>query len=316
MTEVGTMKPCEAASTRTLDDLIMRYVGERIRRGEIQTKTARNVRNHLFLFSASYGRRPLDQLGPRAIERWVEEMERAGMAKSTQALRLSSVRVFAKWCVRNGHTLKDWTADAAPIRRPRQIPRDMDNNHAALVLDQAGTERLRLLVLLMFGCGLRCVEIARLNVDDYERATGLLFVTGKGGHQRYVPVPDVVRAGIDLYLTAAGHTTGALVRSETPDRRRVSPERISGLVGNLIRRAGIKVRRYDGRSAHGLRSAAASDVYEACRDPQVVQEFLGHANLATTSVYLRRRGLELVAEAQNRRRLNVPDAPDPGQLAA
>lgn len=286
-------------SARTLDGLIMQYMGERIRRGEMQAVTARNVRNHLSLFARSFGGRPLDQLGPRAVERWLEEMTRAGTAKSTQAVRLSSLRVFARWCVLNGHVAKDWTLSAPQVRRPRQIPRDMDNNHAAAVLEQARDERERLMVLLMFGCGLRCVEVSRLDVDDYDRSSGLLFVTGKGGHQREVPVPDVVRAAIDAYLAVESHATGALIRTQTDDRRRLGPERISGLVGRLIRRAGVKVRNHDGRSAHGLRSAAASDLYDACKDPQVVQEFLGHANLATTSIYLRRRGLQRVRDAQH-----------------
>lgn len=267
----------------------------------MQAVTARNVRNHLMLFARSFGGRPIEQLGPRAVERWVEEMTKANTAKSTQAVRLSSLRVFARWCVLNGHVPKDWTLNAPQVRRPRQIPRDMDNRHAELVLAQARDERERLLVLLMFGCGLRCIEVSRLDVDDFDRSSGLLFVTGKGGHQREVPVPDVVRAAIDSYLRTQTHTTGALIRTHTDDRRRLGPERISGLVGRLVRRSGVKVRNHDGRSAHGLRSAAASDLYDACRDPQVVQEFLGHANLATTSIYLRRRGLERVRDAQSQR---------------
>lgn len=45
-------------------------------------------------------------------------------------------------------------------------------------------------------------------------------------------------------------------------------------------------------------------LYDKCQDPQVVQEFLGHANLATTSIYLRRRGLEKVRDAQSLRFLD------------
>jgi integrase/recombinase XerC len=288
-------------ATHSLDALILSYVGERIRRGEIQGNTARNIRNHLFLFAESFGQRPVDQLGVRAIERWVEQMEKAGTAKSTQALRLSSLRVFAKWCVRNGHVTKDWTMDAPQIRRARQIPRDMDRHHFELVLKMARDERERLIVWLMFGCGLRCVEVSRLNVDDYEKATGNLFVTGKALHERYVPVPLPVRAAIASYLATETHHSGALVRTHTDDKRRLGPGRISGIIGRLCREAGIKVRNYDGRSAHGLRSGGASDLMDECGDIRVVSEFLGHVNIATTDRYLLRRGLEKIREAQDRR---------------
>lgn len=283
---------------RTLDALILRYIGERLRRDEITPLTARNIRNHLFLFSRSFGNRPLDQLGPRAVERWIEEQAEA--AKATRALRLSSVRTFARWAVTNGHIPKDFTIGAPKVRRPRQVPRDMDNDHADSVLRQAHDQRSRLIIMLMFGCGLRCVEISRLNVDDFDPSTGLVHVTGKAMHQRQVPVPDHVREAIDSYLAENGHGQGPMIRRAT-DGGRLGPERISGLVRNMIAKAGIKIRNYDGRSAHGLRSAAASDLYDACKDPLVVQEFLGHANLQTTSIYLRRPALERVREAQAQR---------------
>jgi site-specific recombinase XerD len=302
------------ASTRTLDDLIMRYVGERIRRGEIQGTTARNVRNHLVMFSASFAARPLDQLGPRSLERWVEEMTKADLAKSTQALRISSVRGFAKWCVRNGHVVKDWTMDSPVIRRPRRMPRDMTNDHVRAALKQARDERERLLVLLTWGCGLRCVEVSRLNVDDYERATSRLFVVGKAMHERWVSVPPAVRAAIDAYLATETHMSGPLIRTHTCDKRRLGPERISGILGRLCRDAGFKVRNYDGRSAHGFRAAGASDLLEAADgDLLVVQEFLGHANPATTGLYLRQAGMARQAAAQNRRELGA-EGPDPGEL--
>lgn len=294
--------PTASAPSRTLDELVIRYVGDRLRRGDITKDTARNIRNHLMLFARSFGNRPLDQLGPRAVERWLEEMTVDGTAKSTQALRMSSLRVFARWCVLGGHVTKDWTLAAPKVRRPRQMPRDMDNDHAAAVLAQARDERERLMVWLMFGCGLRCVEVSRLNVDDFDRRAGLLFIVGKGLHEREVPVTGAVVAAIDAYLATETHSTGPLIRTHTEDKRRVGPGRISGIMRRLVSAAGIKVRNYDGRSAHGLRAAAASDLYDQCQDPQVVQEFLGHANLATTSVYLRRRGVERVRDAQQRRR--------------
>lgn len=285
----------------TLTPLVLRYVGGRQGTGEISRLTARNVRNHLLGFAASFGNRPLDQLGHRAVERWVTEMQAAGLAKSTQASRLSSLRCFARWCVIAGHVDRDWTLGAARIRRPRRVPRDMTADHVAAMLGACRTERERLIVWLMFGCGLRCVEVHRLDVEDLDPITGALHLVGKASHERAVPLPAPVAAAWDAYLAVAAHGSGALVRSELDPARRLGPERISGIVGRIARDSGVKVRRFDGRGAHGLRACAASDLYDACQDPHIVQAFLGHASMATTSIYMRRASLGAMADAQEHR---------------
>ena len=286
----------------TLHPHVLKYVGDRIQRGEITATTARNIRNHLWQFATSFGDRPLDQLGQAALDRWMVSMRRQQLADSTIALRISSVRTFARWCVQRRIVAVDWTTQAPKIRRTRQVPRDLTNDHFWLILDHATTDRTRLLVWLMFGCGLRCIEISRLHVDDYDPVTGLLHVTGKAGHHRHVPVPDPVVRAMHTYL-APRHSTGPLVRVEDGTRA-LGHARISALVGNTIRAAGIKLRNYDGRSAHGLRAAAASDLLDhADGDLRVAQQFLGHANLATTSIYLRRAHTERVRDAQNARML-------------
>lgn len=283
--------------SNTLGPHVLRYVGERKRRGEIQPNTARNIRNHLIDFAESFGKRPLNQLSYRAVERWLEHMHKDGLAESTKALRLSSLRNFARWCVLNDVVAKDWTLLAPKVRRPRVVPRDMTNEHVALVLAEATTERELLIGWLMFGCGLRCVEVHRLDVEDLDRITMQLHVVGKALHEREVSVPPPVVRAWDNYLAVSAHTTGALVR-HADGVKRLGPERISGMIGKLCRKSGVKVRRYDGRSAHGIRAAAASDLFDACLDPMVVQEFLGHASLAAGRPYLRRVGAGRVRAAQ------------------
>lgn len=290
----------------TLGPVVIRYVGDRLRLGEITKLTARNIRNHLLDFAHMHGARPLTQLGPRSVERWVARMHQRGLAPSTQALRLSSLRTFAKWCVRQGLVKADWTANAPKVARPRQVPHDMTNDHVARVLAACENPRDAAIVWLMFGCGLRCVEVSRLNVDDWDQVSQDLFVVGKGRNERRVPVPAPTAAALTQYLGWAGHGSGAMIRRLDGNGGRLGPERISGRVGVLTKRAGVRVRRFDGRGAHGIRAAAASDLYEACEDPLIVQEFLGHASLATGAIYLRRAKLTKVRDAQQRRPWTAP----------
>jgi integrase/recombinase XerC len=286
------------AGPTTLGPIVQTYIGERQRRGELMPDTVRTVRNHLYQFAAFWGRRPLDQLSHKAVDRWIEIMHASRMATSTQATRLSSLRTFARWCVLNRVVDRDWTIGAAKVRRPRVTPRDVTNDHFWRVLAAARTPRERLIVWLMFDVGCRAVEVHRLNVDDVDLAIGEVFLVGKGLHERSTPFTPALRTALDEYLDVAGHGTGALIRTEDDRRARLGKERISGIVGHLFRISGVKRRPYDGRSGHGLRAAGASDLADVVDDIRVVQQFLGHAGLQNLGPYLRRAEQRRVLEAQ------------------
>jgi len=112
-------------------------------------------------------------------------------------------------------------------------------------------------------------------------------VTGKADQARMVPVYDNETRLLDRRL--AGRTSGLIVG--------ISAGRVSKLVSRWIAEAGIKTGRYDGRSAHALRHTAASRMADVA-DLRVVQEFLGHASLATTDRYVRRGSMAAMKAAQ------------------
>jgi integrase/recombinase XerC len=285
----------------SLQSLATRYIAERRKRGEITALTADTTRVHLDSFVHSHGNRPVGQLGPPALERWLEQMERQGLASSTRAVRLSTLKGFARWCVRNRYVARDWTLDAPRIRRTRMLTRDVTEDHVGLLLDVCRDGRERLIVELMFVAALRCVEICRLNVDDYDLITRTLHITGKGGHERRGHVVGPLRTALDSYLAEQGHRHGPIVRRADGRPGRLSPSTVSHLVSRLFADAGLKIRPYDGRSAHGIRACSASDLMDSCGEPQIVQEHLGHVNLATTNAYLRKVGSKRVREAIEQR---------------
>lgn len=285
----------------TLVPLVLTYIGNRLRRGEITPLTASSHRRHLSDFAVSFGARPFDQLGPRAVERWLESC--AHLAPSTRSLRLSTLRGFARWMVDADYVARDFTRQTPRIRRRRLVSRDMTVEHFAAILDVVETPRQRAVVWLMFGLGLRCVEVSRLTVEDVDFARMTIVVSGKGGHERELPLTAEVSGAVSDYLTSIGSHTGRLIRSEGNNLTDgISAARVSGMANKLIAHSGIKSHTFDGRSAHGLRAAAASDLYDVCRDLRVVQKFLGHQNIATTSLYMRKVDVAEMRVAMDGRR--------------
>ena len=283
----------------TLTTYTTTYVAERRKRGEITTRTAKNLRYCLDGFDESFGNRPLSQLTPRAVERWLESI--GHLAPSTRRNHLSAVRGFCAWLVERG-VIKTNPADKVPpIRQPRSVPRAMQRSDVARLLAVLPDMRAQVIVALMVGCGLRCVEVARLAVTDYDPAASTIEVTGKGLHERVVPVPSEVSTVLDRYLATVGVMSGPLIRSTRVRSQGLAAETISLYVSRWMAEAGVKVGQWDGRSAHALRHTAASDVLDVCGDLRVVQAMLGHTHLSSTAIYLRRAKLDQLRTAMEGR---------------
>lgn len=280
----------------TLTKLTTAYIAERRRRGEITAGTATNVRYGLDSLDRSFGDRPINQLTRRAIERWMETL--GHLAPATRRNQLAAARGFCRWLVARGLLERDPTADVARIRQPRSVPRALGRDDVARLWRALPDSRARAIVALMVGCGLRCVEVARLESTDWDRDAGMIRVVGKGMHVRELPVPDEVRRVLDRYLGEVGGVrSGPLIRASRSPADGLSAPTISTYVSRWMTAAELKAGRWDGRSAHALRHTCASDVLDVCGDLRVVQEMLGHAHLSSSAIYLRRAGMARLREA-------------------
>jgi site-specific recombinase XerD len=290
-------------SLGTLGSYVAEYVRQRKARGELTLKTANDTRSGLHGLAVSFGNRPLTRFGEAAIDTWLETQGHC--APSTRRRRLSQVRCFCQWMVRKKHIKRDPTEHVPAIRQPRSVPVTLPQDDVSLVLCVCPDKRARCMVHLMVYCGLRCVEVSRLMMADYDPRGRTLRVQGKGGHQRIVPVPDAAAASIDAYLDEAGRYAGPLIRAYK-GHAGLSAETVSNYVNGWIREAGVKTSGYDGRSAHGLRRTAASDVMDKVRDVQIVQAMLGHERIETTTLYLRPVNLGRLREAMEGRDYQNP----------
>lgn len=283
----------------TLTPHITTYITGRRNRGEIGKDTARNRRHSLRTLDRSFGTRALDRYTRHAIDRWLETI--GHLAPSTRRLHLSAVRGFSAWLVTQGTIATDPTLHVPAISQPRSVPRAMPTAAVGRLLAIAPDRRARAIIMLMVGCGLRCVEVSRLTVADYDPASRSLAVTGKGGHERVLPVPADVWAAVDSYLSEAGVVGGPMIRSARDGNAGLHAATISSYVSRWMADAGLKTAQRDGRSAHALRHTCASDVLDGGADLRVVQEILGHQHLSTTSIYLRRASVGQMREAMEGR---------------
>lgn len=142
--------------------------------------------------------------------------------------------------------------------------------------------------------GLRRDELCKLRVRDYKherRGAPHLKVTGKGEKIRYVPLHGIAGDLIEEYLGKAGHSgdhTSALFRPLRDSRgggrkKGITPDGVYKLVRSYSALLGFEI------GAHALRATAATNALDHDADIAKVQEWLGHANIATTRIYDHRK---------------------------
>jgi integrase/recombinase XerC len=306
----------------TLSPLVTEYVRGRVKRGEILPATGRTMSYTLWSLAESFGKRPLNQLNRKAIDRWLEAHNER-LSAAYRRIRLSTVRHFCEWLVEERKIKANPTRGVPAVKIRRGPPKTLQHREvAALLKSLAGDTRATAIVWLMVGAGCRCVEVSRLNVEDYDPRKKLIRLTGKGGHDREVPVPVTVHRAIEAYLDEAGRVAGPLIRrryttslfgyDEGAHYGRLKPETLSIYLQKWMREAGIKGRNWDGRSAHGLRRTCGTDVMNTSKDIRVVQQMLGHAKLETTAAYVAPVSPEELRAAMEGREYELYDEDDDG----
>ncbi|WP_158034396.1 tyrosine-type recombinase/integrase [Kocuria coralli] len=189
-------------------------------------------------------------------------------APNTRRSARTSIQRFFVWANLAGHRADNPSHLLISTKPPRAVSRPVPSD----VLDRAirqADPKARLMLLLGSRAGLRRSEIAALHSRDIE--PGWLFVTGKGGQRRFIPIHE----DLDPLLRAAKERGGWIF-----------PGRFTGHchhdhVAKTISRA-----LGPGWSTHNLRHWFATTLYTSTGDLRAVQELLGHANIATTQIYV------------------------------
>lgn len=280
----------------TLAPYVRAYTTSRRKQGTYTTESLRSVTPRLDSLARSFGHRPIEQLGRRAMERWLESLEH--LSTNSRASYLASVREFTRWLAVNGHTATDACAEIPKAKRAKTIPRAQSADRVTRILANAADDRELAVVWLMLGCGLRRAEVASLRWEDYDAAGATILVHGKGNKERLLPVPRQVARALERIHVAS---SGPVIRSKTTGQA-VLPTTIGAMMTALMRRAGVKQAPWDGVSGHALRHTAASDVLESSGyDLRTVQAMLGHEHLSSTAIYLRRASAEQIRSAMDGR---------------
>ena len=222
----------------------------------------------------------------RCVRRYLAFLATRGYAKRTVARKVASLRKYFRWLHRSGWVAADPSSSVHAPAGESRLPRVLVAAELSTLLDgAAGDEpewrrrRDDAVLETLYGSGLRVSELCRLDVDDVDLRHGSVVVWGKGGKQRKVPLGDVAAASLrawravrtDVVSTDAGP---ALFGNERGHR--LTPRDVRRIVDRRSPTA---------THPHALRHSFATHLLDGGADLRVVQELLGHADVATTQRY-------------------------------
>ena len=295
-----TMADSPCVRARELADSFLSYLA-RVRNYSPNTAAAYAQDLDCFLIWASNCGIDVLQATHRDFRRFLSSLSGAGYAKTTVNRRLSAVRSFYSWLVREGVIESNPAAVVSSPKLPKPLPHVLSREDVEklLVCADASTPTGALdaaLVELLYASGARIGEVASLDVDRIDFSDKSVRLFGKGSKERIVPLYPAALHALDAYLAHArpvllANHKGGLTAEEAADARRalfinargarMSERSLRARFEKLLAQAGLAGM----ATPHTMRHTFATEVLDGGADLRSVQEMLGHASLSTTQIY-------------------------------
>jgi len=225
---------------------------------------------------------------PELLRAYLAGLTDAGLSPRTAARRLSALRQFYRFLVREGVRADDPTEMLDSPRQPRSLPKALRAAEVTALLEAAtrlpgkrGPLATALLELL-YCSGLRASELVELPSNALSQESPLILVRGKGAKERLVPISGRARAAA-LALQDPSKPSRWLFPSHGASGH-LTRQSLVLLVKQAALEAGLDPARV---SPHVLRHSFASHLLEGGADLRALQMLLGHADIATTQIYTR-----------------------------
>lgn len=253
-----------------------------------------------FFAFAAERRWDMETMGHAELSEYIASLSARAMAASTQARRRSCLNQWFRFLVnerlRSENPMLLFTGISRERRLPKVLTKDEVSRLVATAHADGSAEGTRLCALMeiIYASGLRVSELVSLKLGQIERdpknkhsILPHMTVTGKGGKDRLVPLHSTAIAALTKYLALRENfipknTDSIYLFPSSGKSGHLTRQRFGQLLKDLCTRANIDPARC---SPHTLRHSFATHLLEGGADLRVIQELLGHADIATTQIY-------------------------------
>ena len=266
----------------------LRHLGER----NASPHTIKAYSRDLSLFAAYAGSRGWKQIDHIAVRGFLSQLYEKGLSKTSVARALAAVRSLYRWLAREGVVEQNPAKLVATPKLPKKLPRVPTIEEMNSVIDgdmpesAAFPERDRLMLELLYGCGIRNSELTGINLDDIRLSAEAILIRGKGKKERHVPFGDSARTALAAYLLERQRILDEIhKRSNALLINRRGGRLTTRSVGRIVKKIAVAKGLSPDVHPHTLRHAFGAHMLEEGADLRAIQELLGHERLATTQRY-------------------------------
>lgn len=260
---------------RLIEDLQLKGMSERTQ--QMYVRAVRQLAEHYH--------KPPDQISDEELRQYFLYVKNVKhWSRSGTTIALCGLKFFYE------QTLHRSLATLQLVRPPREkkLPVVLSREEVRQILSQVRLLRYRTCLTTIYCCGLRLQEGTHLQVSDLDSARKLIHVhRGKGGKDRYVPLPDSTLELLRQYWKTHANPVWIFPASGRGGIHRPTAERpmpignVQDALGAAVRASGIRKK----ASVHTLRHSYATHLLEAGVNLRLIQEYLGHNSAETTALY-------------------------------
>ncbi|MCC6371774.1 MAG: tyrosine-type recombinase/integrase [Bacteroidia bacterium] len=222
------------------------------------------------------------------IRSFVSTLMDEGMGAVSVNRKLSAIRSFFKYLLKNGLVQSNPTQKVLAPKKPKKLPVFVDESQTEKIFNETtfdpGFEgiRNRLLLDLLYQTGIRRAELIGLKEGDVDIYNTQLKVLGKRNKERIIPFDQSLKRNLEEYLLVKhneGYSNPSLLVSMKD--KPLSPQQVGSIVKQVL--SGVTTSKK--KSPHVLRHSFATHLLNNGADINAVKELLGHANLSATQIY-------------------------------
>ena len=254
----------------------MDFLRDHLERNRYSPRTSESYLALLELFFKFFNDREPDEITQDNVADFINDfIIKNGFSPSYQNQMISAIKMYYEESGR-GKIIPQFLERP---RRGRALPKVFSKEEVSLILNSVRNTKHKLLLWIIYSCGLRRSEVTNIRLDDIDKTRNIIHIReGKGGVDRIVPVSEKVWQKLDEYLY---NYSPVKYLFEGQNKSRYSVESVYNVFKQALKKAGINKE----VGVHCLRHSYATHLHENGLDIRYIQELLGHKSTRTTEIY-------------------------------
>lgn len=244
----------------------------------------RNDLYSFFEFIKNLGVSDIKDIQRGYINLFIQSLKNNCLSAFSVARKIASIKGFFKWLCANGYSKHNPALDIEQPRLSKKLPKIVSSEEIDKILNNNLNICERAMFELLYASGLRVSELTELNLNSLDIKNNFIRATGKGSKERMIPIGQKAKTSLKIYLVERDF----LVKTTNTKEKKLFLQKngkkyTRQKVYEFINRQGKLIGKH--MSPHTIRHTFATHLLENGADLRVVQELLGHSNIATTQLY-------------------------------